>query len=723
MNPIRSLLRIFFAVLLLAQPTFAGSPLLAKVRAGGNVKICLLGTSLTQAGSWPGSLQTWLNGEAPGPGTVTVINRAASGKASDHGVSTQTPAALNDLPDAVFIEFSMNDAASSLNITKQQARDNLNWMIDQFVTLNPDVIIVLQTMNSLPPDTSPFSPRNDLDGYYQIYRDVAAERGAILIDHYPNWLNLYNTAPVTWQGYMKDAVHPNAAGQANILMPELVRVLDSGTDATPPTLAGADIADDKAGGPVSANSLVTYTLTFSEDMNAASLGAGDFSNAGTSAITLGAIIRTAPGVFTVQVTPTTLGTLQLQIHAGAVLTDLAGNPLDTNAAIPDGTILDVDSTNAVPVWLDEPITGAEATAGIAYASTLAGQASDPDGDPLVYAKVVGPAWLTVAANGTLGGTPGGADAGNNSFTVSVSDGIAAPVTATLNITVAGILPPVGNFLVAWDDWLNVTGSNTAPDDIGVPGFTANVVSGRNLANSAYGSTDGTYGSSISGASTTNVRALLPNSASPNTTVTITNSTGEDYTIDSFHFDFVQRYNALRDITVTYVSGGLGPAATQIFSASYATIGGASTTVVHNYDFHLSEVLSDTVLADGESATFLIVMENSAGSNSSYLDNMAFQGGAAEDGGLQPTLSGFSYNPATGDCVVSIKGPVGKPFKLVEASGLDFSIAERDPIPLTGASVGELEGDTVITTAEGDGTVEFSLGTAKSATFFRAEIVP
>lgn len=230
MNPFCILLRPVCAALLifasLFQPTFAESALLAKVRSGENVKVCLLGTSLTKAGTWPGSLQTWLSRESPGPGTVSVVNLAASGKASNHGVSTQTPTALKHKPDAVFIEFSMNDAASTLNITRQQSLDNLNSMIDQFQDQNPDIMIVLQTMNNVADDTSPFSPRPQLEAYYQIYRDVAEKRGAILIDHYPNWLQLFTNDLATWNSYMNDPVHPNKLGQKNVLMPELQRALD-----------------------------------------------------------------------------------------------------------------------------------------------------------------------------------------------------------------------------------------------------------------------------------------------------------------------------------------------------------------------------------------------------------------------------------------------------------------------------------------------------------------
>jgi hypothetical protein len=68
---------------------------------------------------------------------------------------------------------------------------------------------------------------------------------------------------------------------------------------------------------------------------------------------------------------------------------------------------------------EDPITGGNATAGTAYSGTLAGSATDPEEDPLTYSKTAGPAWLTVAGDGTLSGTPSEADAGVNQFTVVV----------------------------------------------------------------------------------------------------------------------------------------------------------------------------------------------------------------------------------------------------------------------------------------------------------------
>ena len=211
----------------------------------------------------------------------------------------------------------------------------------------------------------------------------------------------------------------------------------TGEDTTPPALTGSDIVDDQSGGPVSVNSMVTYTVTFGEDIEETTVDATDFSNAGTSAITMGAITEVNPGVFTIEVTPTTeSATLQLQVNAGAVITDVAGNALDTTTTIADDTILTIDVPNTPPSFILDPFSTANATEGVAYSGSISGSATDPDaGATLTYALASAQSWLFVASDGSLSGTPGSGDAGSNNFTVSVSDGIALPVTATLNIYV------------------------------------------------------------------------------------------------------------------------------------------------------------------------------------------------------------------------------------------------------------------------------------------------
>jgi len=88
-----------------------------------------------------------------------------------------------------------------------------------------------------------------------------------------------------------------------------------------------------------------------------------------------------------------------------------------------------------PVFTSDPINKANAIENVSYTGqTLAVNATDADNDPLSFSKTFGPAWLNVASNGTLSGTPGADNVGINTFTVRV-DATDGSDTATLQITV------------------------------------------------------------------------------------------------------------------------------------------------------------------------------------------------------------------------------------------------------------------------------------------------
>lgn len=102
--------------------------------------------------------------------------------------------------------------------------------------------------------------------------------------------------------------------------------------------------------------------------------------------------------------------------------------------------------NNPPTFVTNPIVKSNATQSQPYSATLAGSASDPNGDPLTYSKSFGPVWLSVAANGALSGMPGATNLGTNSFTVNVNDGNGGSATATLQINV--VAPVVVTALAA-----------------------------------------------------------------------------------------------------------------------------------------------------------------------------------------------------------------------------------------------------------------------------------
>jgi len=97
-------------------------------------------------------------------------------------------------------------------------------------------------------------------------------------------------------------------------------------------------------------------------------------------------------------------------------------------------------TNMAPVFAANPFPRSAATAGQPYAGTLVGTATDPNGDAVTFAKVNGPAWLSVASNGSLSGTAVSADAGPNSFVVKAIDPSGIFANATMNLSVLAAAP-------------------------------------------------------------------------------------------------------------------------------------------------------------------------------------------------------------------------------------------------------------------------------------------
>ena len=133
----------------------------------------------------------------------------------------------------------------------------------------------------------------------------------------------------------------NAIGNA-LVVPLSDDTIIAVNSSPAPALTAANITDNKTGQLVSQNMPVTYTLNFGVDINASTVTAADFENAGTATITIGAITETSPGVFTVEVTPTGTGTLQLRIKANAeIRAAVSGNLLDTTSAILDADIITV----------------------------------------------------------------------------------------------------------------------------------------------------------------------------------------------------------------------------------------------------------------------------------------------------------------------------------------------------------------------------------------------
>ena len=110
----------------------------------------------------------------------------------------------------------------------------------------------------------------------------------------------------------------------------------------------------------------------------------------------------------------------------------------------------------LPLFLSNPFTQAVAAASSPYSASLTANCILPVADAVSFAKLSGPAWLNVANDGTLSGTPGVADIGMNAFAVSLSDTNGWSCSATMYISVvtspwitATIVRQGGNLWLTW----------------------------------------------------------------------------------------------------------------------------------------------------------------------------------------------------------------------------------------------------------------------------------
>jgi len=97
---------------------------------------------------------------------------------------------------------------------------------------------------------------------------------------------------------------------------------------------------------------------------------------------------------------------------------------------------------SAPRFSADPLPLPGATRGQPYTASLAAFVTDTNTpESLAFTKLGGPAWLSVGLDGTLSGTPAGADVGLNTFPARVTDSTGFIAEATLQILVAEPAPP------------------------------------------------------------------------------------------------------------------------------------------------------------------------------------------------------------------------------------------------------------------------------------------
>lgn len=376
--------------------------------AGYNLKVMSIGTSLTDLPfgmSWPSQLYNELFPKYQGHEILS--NRAISGSNSRSGVANIESWVAQDNPDVVFIEYGINDAVASDNISITEVNSNLNFICSKILANNPNADIIFQTMNN--PIGSTLTDRPNIELYYQAYRDFANLNGYMIVDNYPLWKNLYNTNPSLWSTYVSDNIHPDDAGRKAVMLNNLITTLES---ALTPSGTNFNV-DPKIIIFSSATSLqnisITSTLNWSISGLSNWLILTTTNGFGNKTINLSATNNTNSGIrfATITITSGTVSRIANITQTGVAAVSLTINKsiLNYSLAVASQTV-SVTSTNTWTATSSQPWL------------TLSGNSGSGDGQFTVSSTVF-------------------SNTGTRTAVISVTG---SSITRIINVTQTGILP-------------------------------------------------------------------------------------------------------------------------------------------------------------------------------------------------------------------------------------------------------------------------------------------
>lgn len=204
----------------------AQSQLAKNLQEGKDQTVVVYGTSLSSGGhgkAWMQAVADYFNGKYGDH-----LNYYLAGKGgmwSTWGIQHLEDSLIAKKPDAVIIEFGINDAFYKYETSPELAQLNLEYMIDRIHLAYPNCEIILQVMNM--PIRKSAGYRPNLTAYYNIYRKVAKKRKLLLIDHYPNWQKILDKGETEFLKHVPDGIHPNDASGREIIAPFIIEQLEN----------------------------------------------------------------------------------------------------------------------------------------------------------------------------------------------------------------------------------------------------------------------------------------------------------------------------------------------------------------------------------------------------------------------------------------------------------------------------------------------------------------
>lgn len=215
--------------LLITVSVAAQTRLVKDLRKGDDRTLVVYGTSITRLGNgllWVDRIGEELNTEYKGH--LTVFNRGGSGRNSQWGANNFADSVLSVKPDALIIEFSVNDAVTRFDISPEQSIKNTDYMIRKVREQNPKAEVILLVVATHPLDKCA-EDRPNLQSYIKGYHTLADKYRLQIIDFTPVWNKVIEEkGEKAFRHYLHDGMHSTKLGALEMIAPKVIEALKTG---------------------------------------------------------------------------------------------------------------------------------------------------------------------------------------------------------------------------------------------------------------------------------------------------------------------------------------------------------------------------------------------------------------------------------------------------------------------------------------------------------------
>lgn len=212
---------VLFSSILSAQPQF-----IKNIKKGTPQTLVVYGSSISTQGNgvyWVKAVDSIINSKYNNK--LMVYNSGKSGKSSAWAVEALKDSVLPKKPDAVILEFTTTDAVDRFDISPEQSRRYMDYLVDRIKEENSKTEVILLLVSSHLIGKAAES-RPDLEAYSNVYRELAKDKKIMLIDLTPEVDRIVKQGgEKELRKYQHDGVHLTRFGAEELVAKGVLKAL------------------------------------------------------------------------------------------------------------------------------------------------------------------------------------------------------------------------------------------------------------------------------------------------------------------------------------------------------------------------------------------------------------------------------------------------------------------------------------------------------------------